>query len=221
MRILLVNYTETLEPGGINKVVREIAYHASMRGHQVVVFNPARTKAEEHKVTAINSNCKIIRGYKGYIFGLNLRNISLLVKIIRQFSPHIVHVHEYHSLFPTVTIIALKEIYKIKTPIVFSPHLDIERSSSAGRYLWKLYNSTIGKKLFDLSDYIIVHSRYEYKVVKYTFNVKEEKLFIIPHGVDTIETNREKSVKNNDEITLLYVGAVSYTHLTLPTNREV
>jgi len=135
LRILLVNYTETLEPGGINKVVREIAYHASMRGHQVVVFNPARTKAEECNVTVINSNCKIIRGYKGYIFGLNPRNISLLVKIIRQFSPHIIHVHEYHSLLPTITIIALKEIYKVKIPIVFSPHLDIERSSLAARAL--------------------------------------------------------------------------------------
>jgi len=203
MRILIVNYLETLESGGINKAVREIAYNISLKGHEVIVFNPARSKKDEMMVTNINDNFRIVRGYRGYIYGLNLRNIGLVARIIEEFKPQIIHVHGYHSLFST-TIMMLKRVYRVRIPIVFSPHFDIERSTLAGRYLWGIYNKIIGKEIFQLADHIIVHSRYEFAAIKHFFNVDQSKITIIPHGVDIIDPRKNRKPK--DTINLLYVG---------------
>jgi len=205
MRILILNYLETLEPGGINKVVRRISYYLSLMGNSVLVFNPARRIKEELTYTIINNNLKIFRGYVDFLYGLNVRNIRLVKKLIEEFKPHIIHVHGYHSLFSTTLIIFLKHFYKVHQPVVFSPHFDIARSSFAGRYLWKLYNNTLGKHIFRLADHLIVSSKYEYKIITNIFNVDPSKISIIPHGVDFIDTYKHAR-QNLNTIRLLYVG---------------
>jgi len=208
MRILIVNYLESLEPGGINKAVRRISYYLSLMGNSVLVFNPARRRGEELSSTTINNNLKIVRGYVGYLYGLNVKNICLVKKLIEEYKPHIIHIHGYHSLFSTSLIILLKRFYKVHRPVVFSPHFDIERSSFAGRYLWKLYNNALGRYVFRLADYIIVHSKYEYKTITNIFAVESSKTSIIPHGVDIIDPRKymEQNLEQKNKIRLLYVG---------------
>jgi len=205
MRILIVNYLESLEPGGINKVVRRISYYLSLMENSVLVFNPARRREEELTSTIINDGFKIVRGYVGYLYGLDVRNICLVKRLVEEYRPHIIHVHGYHSLFSSSIIIFLKRFYKVHQPIVFSPHFDIERSSFAGRYLWKPYNNILGRHVFRLADHIIVHSKYEYKAITNIFNVEPSKISIIPHGVDIIDLHKYAK-QNSDTIRLLYAG---------------
>jgi len=208
MRILIVNYLESLEPGGINKAVRRISYYLSLMGNSVLVFNPARRREEELSSTTINDNLKIVRGYVGYLCGLNVKNICLVKQLIEEYRPHIIHVHGYHSLFSTSLIILLKHFYKVQQPVVFSPHFDIERSSFTGRYLWGLYNNILGKHAFRLADHIIVHSKYEYKAITNIFDVEPSKISIIPHGVDIIDLRKytKQDLERKNKIRLLYVG---------------
>jgi len=208
MRILIVNYLESLEPGGINKVVRRVSYYLSLMGNSVLVFNPARRIKEELTSTTINDGLKIVRGYAGYLYGLNVRNICLVKQLVEEYRPHIIHVHGYHSLFSTSLIILLKHFHKVHQPVVFSPHFDIERSSFAGRYLWKLYNNILGKHVFRLADHIIVHSKYEYKAITNIFNVGPSKISIIPHGVDIVDLRKyaKQNLERKNTIRLLYAG---------------
>ena len=73
MRILLINYMETNSPGGINKVIREIAKNLSKRGHEVIVLQPNPFNLENEE---LYEGFKIIRvsslfDNTKYLYGLN------------------------------------------------------------------------------------------------------------------------------------------------------
>jgi len=204
MKLLLINYMETTAPGGINKVVFEIARWLSKWGHEVIVFNPAwddELQMSEEKV----ENFKLIRGYKfkEFLYGLSIKNIGVIKEIIKTFNPDIIHVHGYHTLFSPMVIFAIRKIAP-EIPIVFSPHLDIARSTFAGKYLWRIYNFFIGKRALKLADHIISPSEFEAEMLVHQFGISSDKISIIPHGVDIINT--EKPPRQRGKIRLLYSG---------------
>ncbi|MBC7092190.1 MAG: glycosyltransferase family 4 protein, partial [Nitrososphaeria archaeon] len=87
--------------------------------------------------------------------------------------------------------------------VVFSPHLDATRSTFAGNHLWKIYKLFI-KKIINSVDWIIVASKFELNLLIQQFSINQNKVTIIPHGVDIINTEKFR-IKTND-IRLLYVG---------------
>ncbi|XRO76036.1 glycosyltransferase family 4 protein [Methanocaldococcus sp. 28A] len=204
MKILLINYMETTAPGGINKVVFETARWLSKWGHDVIVFNPSwddnLQMIKEKKEGFI-----LIRGYKyrKILYGISIKNIDVIYKSIKKFNPDIVHVHGYHTLFSPEMIYIIKKHFP-KTPLVYSPHLDVARSTFVGRYFWGIYNFFIGSKIFKLVDYIISPSEFEAKTLMQIFDISLDKISIIPHGVDIINT--KKTIKHQDKINLLYSG---------------
>lgn len=204
MRLLLVNYMETTAPGGINKVVFEIARWLSKWGHEVVVFNPAWD--DELQMSEENiEGFKLIRGYKyrELLYGVSVKNIEVVKGVIREFSPDLIHVHGYHTLFSPEMIFVIKKYYP-EIPVVFSPHLDVARSTFAGKYFWRFYNLLIGKRLFKLVDHIVSPSEFEAKTLVRQFGIGSDKISVIPHGVDVINT--EKPPKREDKIRILYSG---------------
>ncbi len=207
MKILLVNYLETTSPGGINKVVREIAINLSTMGHDVTVLqpNPFNQKSNEYI-----SGFKIIRissRFDKYFYGLNLEMYQYLKKNLKALNPDVIHVHGYHSLLPIETIYTIKRIDP-KIPIIFSPHLDIIKSTFAGKYLWNIYN-LFASRVFEKSNYITSCSNFEAKNIE-DIGVNIEKISIICHGVDKFEyvDTTQKTEKNGkqNKIKLLYTG---------------
>jgi len=204
MRILLINYMETTAPGGINKVVFEIAKNLSKRGHEIIVFNPAWKKDLEESEEMVEG-FRLIRGFKfsSHLYGASFKNIGVLKELIKNFNPDIVHVHGYHNLFsPEISYIIKKTFSDI--PIIFSPHLDVSRSTFVGKYFWKIYNFFVGKQLFKVVDYIISPSEFEDKILICWFSVNSGKISIIPHGVNITDVGKPQ--KRGDKIHLLYSG---------------
>jgi glycosyltransferase involved in cell wall biosynthesis len=130
-----------------------------------------------------------------------------LKKHLKELNPDVIHVHGYHSLLPIETIYTIKRIDP-EIPIIFSPHLDIIKSTFAGKYLWNIYN-LFARRVFKKSKYIISDSNFEAKNIEY-IGVGKEKISVINPGVDTFEhiDKTRKIEKNSKEnkIKLLYTG---------------
>lgn len=200
MKIILMNYMETTAPGGINKVVKEISKNLSKIGHEITVIqsNPLDLPNEE-----LHEGFKIIRvNSKISFYDLSPEMYLFLKNNLRKLDPDIIHVHGYHTLFSVEVVNTIRSMDST-IPLVFSPYLDIYRSSFAGKYFWNIYK-LFGKKTFEKSSHIISCSNFEAQATIDIFNVKNKKISLIPLGVDTVEYGKRKDVK--DKINLLYSG---------------
>lgn len=201
MRILLVNYMETTAPGGINKVVREIAENLAKKGHQITVLqqNPMDLAREElldgFRLIRVGSN------FDKYFYGWSPTIYMHLKKYIDAINPDIVHVHGYHTLFSFHVINAIRKIAP-NSVIIFSPHLDTVSSILGGKYLLRIYHKIIGRKLFSLVDHIISCSSFEASNIRNIYN--ENNISIIPHGVDFMDLDNR--LCKSDGINLIYAG---------------
>ncbi|MDP2836334.1 MAG: glycosyltransferase family 4 protein [Methanobacteriaceae archaeon] len=202
MNILLINYMETTAPGGINKVVREIAKNLS-KTHEITVIqpNPFDLPAKE-----VYNGFQIIRiksRYGKYIYDLNPEIYFYLKNNLKILNPDIIHVHGYHTLFSFEVIYTIKRTIP-NVPIIISPHYGIfSHDTIAGKYLWNIHN-LIGRKILKYSDTILAASNFEARNLNVDLNISKYKITIISHGVDNIDLKNKKD--NKSPIKLLYVG---------------
>jgi len=204
MRILMIAppLADVLSPGGIYKVIREIAKNLSKRGHEIVVLqlNPLNRPNEE-----FYEGFKIIRINSKHFYGLSFGMYSYLKKRFNELNPDIVHVHGYHNLLSPEVIYTIRKIDH-NVPIVFTPHYDpLNHSTILGKMLGWIHDKTIGKSFLKLPDHIISVSTFEANNLRKMFNIAQERITVIPHGVDFINTKKKKR-ENKSNITLLYVG---------------
>lgn len=203
MNILFINFSEITSPGGVHKTIREIAINLSKKGHNVVSLqaNPLNLKSEEtldgFKIVRIDSKLK------NCLFGINPNIYQYLKNNLKSLNPDIIHVHGIHSLLSSEVIYAIRKFDK-NIPIMFSPHLDISRSTFFGKCLWDLYVKTIGINTFKNVSHIISCSNFEANNIIHIFGANSNSISIIPHGVDTINLIKPKSSKSR--INLTYAG---------------
>jgi Glycosyltransferase len=194
---------ETTASGGINKAIREIAKHLSIKGHSVTVLqaNSLGLPYEE-----IYEGFKIIRvksKFSDKLYGFHPEFYSFFKKNVAYLKPDIVHVHGYHTLFSPEVIFILKVVLKINTPIVFTCHYDpLNRSTLAGKLFGEFYNKLIGARLLKSTTQIVSVSNFEANNINRIS--KCDNIVVIPHGVDFIDISKAKSKKNF--LKLLYVG---------------
>lgn len=204
LRVILINYMESTAPGGINKVIQKIAANLSKKGHEIIIIqpNPFNLSKEElfngFKIIRINSN------FESYLYGLNPEMQVYLKKILEDLNPDIIHVHGYHSLLSIQTIRTIRNMKK-DMPIIFSPYLDVYRSTIIGKYFWNLYNF-LAKTVFNKTSHIICCSDFESEMIINDYNIKKDKISIIPLGVEFIEPLSTISNKSDKTIKLIYSG---------------
>jgi glycosyltransferase involved in cell wall biosynthesis len=205
MNVLIVNYLETTSPGGINKVVKETAKKLYGLGCRVTVLQPNPSNLPEEEIC---EGFRIIRVYSktdSYFYGLNLKIWMHLKHILKSTKPDIIHIHGYHTLFSPEVFFLIKKIDP-NIRLIFSPHFDLfSHDTFAGKYLWNQYNNLIGTKITKFPYLICAASNFEAKNIHNILGVPENKIKVIPHGVDVIEVN-DKLKKNKKLIHILYVG---------------
>jgi len=207
MNLLIMNYMETLSAGGINKTVRELAHILSIHGHNVTVLqsNPMKMQSAEdingYKIVRVMSHIE------KYVYGFNPRLYQYLRNQLDNLKPDIIHIHGYHTLCSLGTILTLKVVMKINTPIVFTAHFDpLNHNTLAGKLFGNIYDKFVGRKLLEYCDYIISVSQFELGNLQKLSDLKN-KCIIIPHGVDQINLRAESNIQmQSDIIKLLYVG---------------
>lgn len=204
MQILLINYMETTRPGGINKAVLEIAQNLSKKGHNITVLqtNPFNLPDEEYfhgfKIIRIKSRLRTA------LYDLCPEIYSFLKKNLKSINPDLVHIHGYQRLFPVENIYLIRKLYP-DIPLVVSPHFDVfSHDTRAGKYLMGFYNNIIGKKVLQYPDRLFAASNFEARNLMNIFNIPPEKIVVIAHGVNIIQSKHPGMKK--ETIHLVYAG---------------
>ena len=202
MKVLIIHGGEISLPGGVYKTVRETGKHLAKNGHDVTLLqeNPLNYAKEE-----IYNGFKVIRvksRFSSHFYGLSPEIYWFLKKHLKDLNPDIIHIHGYHTLFTPVVLFAIRKINP-EILIFFSPHLDVVKSSFAGKYLWRFYK-IIGNIIFEKSSQVIACSNFEAKCIHDDYKVDYNKISILPHGVNCY--NPIKNPKNNRKLNLIYAG---------------
>jgi glycosyltransferase involved in cell wall biosynthesis len=111
----------------------------------------------------------------------------------------ILHAHSYHA-FPAFYAARAKNGNKL----IFTPHYHGTGHTILRRVLHVPYKF-LGKKIFAKADHIICVSSYERNLVMKHFRVSEEKISVIPNGINSVEFKSLKK-RGKDHKTVLFVG---------------
>lgn len=188
-------------------------YFPYIGGVEEHVNNISERLAEKHDVEVLTTDPlgklpkeEIINGVKvrrfrswapneAYYFSGELKRY--LMKNSESFD--IVHTHNYHA-FPTLYAAQAKSGNKL----VFTPHYH-GTGHTFLRSLLHIPYKFLGKRIFEKADKIICVSNYEKNLIINHFKVDEEKITVIPNGVNFEEFNCVERVEK-DHQTILYVG---------------
>lgn len=184
--------------GGVETHVKELSERLVERGFDVDVL----TTDSSGKL----SRDEIIRGVRvkrfkslapgeAYHFSGDLR--KYFMENSNTFD--IVHAHAYHS-FPSLYAAQAKR----RNRLVFTPHYHGTGHTIFRSLLHRPYK-LVGRKIFEKADKIICVSNYERNLLFKHFKVDEEKVVVIPNGINLKEfKNLRKNKKDCRNV--LYVG---------------
>jgi len=186
--------------GGVEEHVRNISERLAKK-FDVSVFttDPSGKLPRQEVINGVK-----VRRFKSwapneaYFFSNELK--KCLMKNSDSFD--IVHAHSYHA-FPALYAAQAKGVNKL----IFTPHYHGTGHSLFRSLLHIPYKFFFGKKIFEKADKVICVSNYEKDLVMQRFKIDEEKVVVIPNGINLEEfKNLKKKRKCGDCKTILYVG---------------
>jgi glycosyltransferase involved in cell wall biosynthesis len=184
--------------GGIETHVKEISERLVERGFETEVLScdPSGKLSRNEIVNGIR--VRRFRSWapnEAYYFSEELR--KYLMKNSESFD--IVHAHSYHALPAFYAAQA-----KVRNKLVFTPHYH-GKGHTFFRSLLHTPYKYLGKRIFEKAEKIVCVSYYEKSLIVKNFGVREEKVVVIPNGVNWTEFgNLEKRKKGHRAI--LFVG---------------
>ena len=217
MKVLLVTYMETKHPGGINKVVREIAKNLADMGHETIVLQPNPSNLPDEEIYEGFKIIRVSSAMDKYFYGLSLGIYQYLKNNLKDINPDIIHVNGYHTLQSIEVIHTIKGIDP-NIPLIFSPYLDVVPGTLAGKYLMNVHNY-FGKRALEKCDYITSSSQFEAEKTIEILNADPDRLKVIPLGVDVFDRSENidiskdvvgvdlsKDLNGDKKINLIYSG---------------
>jgi len=184
--------------GGVETHVKEISERLVKKGYEVEVLT-TDPKGDLPKQEVING--VIVKRFKcwapgeAYYFSRAMR--KYLAKNSENYD--IVHAHSYHAL-PALYAAQAKS----RNKLVFTPHYHGTGHTLFRKLLHTIY-WRIAKAIFNEADRIICVSNYEKRLILEKFNVNEEKVTVIPNGINPEEFSQLRKTKKGYK-TILYVG---------------
>ena len=208
---------ETKHPGGINKVVREIAKNLADMGHETIVLQPNPSNLPDEEIYEGFKIIRVSSAMDKYFYGLSLGIYQYLKNNLKDINPDIIHVNGYHTLQSIEVIHTIKGIDP-NIPLIFSPYLDVVPGTLAGKYLMNVHNY-FGKKALEKCDYITSSSQFEAEKTIEILNADPDRLKVIPLGVDVFDRSENidiskdvvgvdlsKDLNGDKNINLIYSG---------------
>ncbi len=191
MKIAQVCHRFYPNTGGIEKHVYEISKRLA-RKFEVDIISADKNGLLEFEVI---DNIRVFRfksfhPSNAYYFS---PNIYLFLK---NNNYDVVHIHNYHA-FPAFFASFACDNF------VFTPHYHGKGSSLLRNILNQPYK-LIAKKIFEKAGVVICVSEYEKNLVSKNFNIKKDKIYVIPNGIDFEMIKRARKFDCEDFV--LYVG---------------
>ncbi len=189
--------------GGVETHVYEISKRLAKKfGVEVLTTDPSGKLPKIENIEGVTvRRFKSLAPGDAYYFSLDL--YRYLKKRSTEYD--LIHAHNYHA-FPALFAALSKKDNKF----IFTPHYHAHGHSFFRNLLHKPYK-TFGKKIFRKADAVICVSNYEKCLVLENFSVDENKIHVIPNGinleefsdVDKIKKQKDKSLKR-----ILFVGRI-------------
>jgi glycosyltransferase involved in cell wall biosynthesis len=171
--------------GGIETHVREISERLVEKGFELEILScdPSGKLPKEEIINGV----RVIRfkswaPSEAYYFSRQLK--KYLKKNSVRFD--VVHAHSYHA-FPALYAAQAKS----RNMLVFTPHY-LGRGQTFFRNALHFPYKFMAKKIFEISDKVICVSKYEKNLVMNKFNLREDKVAVIPNGINMDELSRYK-----------------------------
>lgn len=184
--------------GGVETHVKATSQRLMKRGFEVEVLttDPYGALQKEEEINGVKvKRFKSWAPSESYFFSRKMKDY--LVKNSQVYD--IVHAHSYHA-FPALYAAQAKG----RNKLVFNPHYH-GTGHSFFRSLLHIPYKFLGKKIFEKADKIICVSNYEKSLLAKNFKVNEEKISIIPNGLNLEEFKGLRKGKR-DYWVILYVG---------------
>ena len=201
MNILIVSPQYYPFIGGVEYVVKSTAERLSKIGYNVTVLCGGKIMEE----TVIN-DVKVIRWpvfspNNAYYIPLKRYKLKELLKILVE-DIDIVHIHNFHSVFP---IWVGKNIWKLKKNIklVATGHYLVTGQSTLRTFLWWFWRKYL-KNFIKIVDTIHAVGKLEGERIVRSFPEAKNKLKVIVNGVEEDTINYKWIGKNSDYI--IYAG---------------
>jgi glycosyltransferase involved in cell wall biosynthesis len=183
--------------GGVEEHVRNISERLAKK-YEVSVFttDPSGKLPKEEVINGV-----YVRRFKSwapneaYYFSRQLK--KYLMKNSESYD--VVHAHNYHA-FPALYAAQAKG----RNRLVFTPHYH-GTGHTFFRSLLHIPYRYLGKKIFEKAEKIVCVSKYEKKLISNHFGVNEEKVMVIPNGVN-LEEFKVLEKRKKGYRTILYVG---------------
>ncbi len=184
--------------GGVQTRVKEISENLVNKGYEVKVLT---TDPSKNLLTIELVGGVVVKRFKcwapndAYYFSRGLK--KYLEKNSNNYD--VVHAHGY-SAFPALYAAQTKKMNRL----IFTPHYH-EKGHTLFRNLLHVPYKFVAKKIFKKSERIVCVSNYEKSLIMNKFEICEEKIAVIPNGVN-LEEFRGLEKRKGDRKVILYVG---------------
>ncbi|OYT57518.1 MAG: glycosyl transferase family 1 [Desulfurococcales archaeon ex4484_217_2] len=196
--------------GGVEEVAKRIAEYIASRGYEVYAVTYNRTRIggvgslpREETIDGVH----VVR-LKPDIMWSHGTYSSELPEIFRKLRPDIIHVHAWRH--PHVFQIAkLKKKLHFKT--VLHGHAPFYKFKQLGMIIW-LYHKAVDlfmRNVLKEYDELIALTPYEKNILVKKLDVDEEKVTVVPNGIDDKLVSSVHNIKILEANTVLYLGRIS------------
>lgn len=183
--------------GGIETHVKEISERFVQFGHSVEVvctdpsgILPLNDSIKGVKITRFRS----FAPYNAYYFSMGI------TRYLKSCEYDVIHAHGYHA-FPAL----FAKMAAQNKKFVFTPHYHGKGHTPFRTLLLGIYN-IVGKTIFNRADRILCDSEYEKRLIKHNFNIDDERMVVVPMGLNLKEFVYNTSTR--DPKRLLYIGRI-------------
>jgi len=186
--------------GGVETHVKQVSERLAKIGFEVEVLTTVHSKKQKPPKEEI-INGVVVKRFRSWAPGEAYYFSNDLKKYLDENSHdyNVVHAHSYHA-FPAL----YAALAKGENKLLFTPHYH-GAGHTFFRSLLHIPYKYLGKRIFKKADKIICVSRYERSLIMKNFDVGEEKVVVIPNGVNLEEFKGLKKREKNYR-TLLCVG---------------
>ncbi len=188
--------------GGMETVVERMAQESADRGRRVRVYT-SRAGAERAP-RVVRGNGMVLRRLPHIELAHTPIMWSLPFHLLFLPRGSILHVHVAQALLPEI---ARSIAFVRGFPFIAHLHLDVEASGPLGRFLPHYKRYLLGPVL-RTSDAVCVFSEEQRGVVKERYGVENERIHIVPNGVDPVFF-AEPRIASRTPLTIVFVGRLA------------
>jgi len=181
--------------GGVETHVKEISERLVKRGFEVEVVctDPAGKHPKGDVINGVR-----VRRFRSIAPNDAYFLAPQIYFYLKKVKCDVIHAHNYHALPAFFAGLAKKD-----RKFVFTSHYHGRGHTGFRNILHKPYKF-VGSRIFKKADRVICVSRYEKELIKKNFGLSDDKLVLIPNGINLEEFRIKGGVK--DKKTILYVG---------------